>query len=107
RVLDRVDSDTDESRFGTGAQSFLFCGGETSRRQWCTERFDLSSTTSATLGLDGECRVGRGPLKEPQTYLDKPSRDLSVVWSASNERAEPSAMECQYTRLVGLRRSLA
>src|ERR1700730_8094841 len=46
-------------------------------------------------------------LKEPQTYLDKPSRDLSVVWNASNERAEPSAMECQYTRLGGLRRSLA
>jgi nucleotide-binding universal stress UspA family protein len=33
RVLDRVDSDTDESRFGAGAQNFLFCGGETSRRQ--------------------------------------------------------------------------
>ena len=33
RVLDRVDSDTDESRFGAGAQTFLFCGGETSRRQ--------------------------------------------------------------------------
>jgi len=28
---------------------------------WCTERFELSNTTSATLGLDGECRVGRGP----------------------------------------------
>ncbi len=39
--------------------------------------------------------------------MDKPSRDLSVVWNASNERAEPSAMECQYTRLGGLRRSLA
>src|SRR3954470_7356870 len=69
-----------------------------SRRQWCTKRFELSSTTSATLGSDGECLVGEVP-KEPETYLDQPTRDLAVVWSASNERAKPSAMECQSTRI--------
>src|SRR3954452_23412362 len=79
---------------------------ERSRRQWCNKRFELSSTTSATLGSDGECLVGEVP-KEPETYLDQPSRDLAVVWSASNERAKPSAMECQSTRPGGLRRSLA
>src|SRR3954447_26979581 len=79
---------------------------ERSRRQWCNKRVELSSTTSATLGLDGECLVGEVP-KEPETYLDQPSRDLAVVWSASNERTKPSAMECQSTRLGGLRRSLA
>src|SRR3954467_822611 len=79
---------------------------ERSRRQWCNKRFELSSTTSATLGSDGECLVGKVP-KEPETYLDQPSRDLAVVWSASNERAKPSAMECQSTPLGGLRRSLA
>ena len=56
RILVQISQD-----LGQVHKSFLLCGDETSRRQWCTERFELSSTASANLGLDSECRVGRGP----------------------------------------------
>jgi hypothetical protein len=65
RILVQMSQD-----FGQVHKSFLFCGDETSRRQWCTKRFELGSTASAT-------------------YLDKPSRDLSALWSASMSEPNP------------------
>jgi hypothetical protein len=41
---------------------------------------------------DAESVTDEAGTPAEQTYLDKPSRDVSVVWSASNERAKPSAM---------------